>query len=100
MVRFTTPPDTQQGVAVELRHIVKDGWELIEEAGRFRIRARSGTLPSQTLDRTLREEAWRIAHFVAYTYFVSISRRKNGNYTIISKRSPGEGFEIVIEAEK
>jgi hypothetical protein len=47
---------------------------------------------------TLRDEAWRIAQFVAYSHFVSIAKNPDGSFTIQSKMDSGDGFEIIVEA--
>jgi hypothetical protein len=99
MTNWMMPPDTAQGVGIELEFLLKDGWDLLREPNGFRITAHAGTLDIEHRKQKLNDEVWRIARFVAYAYFVSISRNEDGSYTIFSKRSPKEGFEIVVEAK-
>ena len=99
MTDFTMPPDTAQGVEIELRFLLKDGWILTREPRGFRIVALAGTLDPARRHLELNDEVWRIARFVAYSPFVSITKNADGSYTIVSKRSEDEGFEVVVAAD-
>ena len=90
-------PDIAQGVAVELRFLLKDGWSLLEERNQFRIKPPASVLRSTTFQQDLRSEIWRIASFVAYSDFVSIQKMPDGNYTIVSRMGSGDGFAILFD---
>ena len=82
----------------ELSFLRKEGWDLVQEPERFRMRAQPGTLDPSGLPQQLNEETWRIARFVAYAHFVSIAKNFEGSYTIVSRMDSGDGFEIIVEA--
>jgi hypothetical protein len=90
-------PDIAQGIAVELRDILKEGWTFVEEPERFVVNPPT-TSPGDTISpRLLRDEVWRIARFVAYADFVTITKTPGGEFSIVSRNSSGHGFEIVFE---
>jgi hypothetical protein len=90
-------PDVALGVSVELKFLLKPEWTLIEEADRFRIKPPAGSKTKP--DFHLREELWRIAQFVAYSHFVSISKNEDGGYTLVSRAESGNGYTIVFEID-
>ena len=90
-------PDISLALFSELSHLRQNGWDLIQEPERFRMRARNGTLEPSRLPQLLKDEAWRIAQFVAYSHFVSISKNSDNSFTIVSTMASGDGFEIVVE---
>jgi hypothetical protein len=92
-------PDIALGVSVELKFLLKPEWKLIEEADRFRIKPPPGSNTKPDFHQLLREELWRIAQFVAYAHFVSISKNEDGGYTIVSSMESGNGYTIVFEID-
>ena len=92
-------PDVAQGVSVELKFLLKPEWTLIQEADRFRIKPPPGSNTKPDFHQFLREELWRIAQFVAYAHFVSISKNEDGGYTIVSSMESGNGYTIVFEID-
>ena len=91
-------PDTSLAIYSELSFLRKDGWDIVRDADRYRIVARSGTLDPSKRQHQLRDEAWRIAQFVAYSHFVSLAQNNDGSFSIVSRMASGDGFEIVVEA--
>jgi hypothetical protein len=92
-------PDVALGVSVELKFLLKPEWKLIQEPDRFRIKPPPGSNAKPNFHQLLREELWRIAQFVAYTDFVSISKNEDGGYTLVSRMESGNGYTIVFEIE-
>ena len=92
-------PDVALGVSVELKFVLKPEWTLIEEADRFRVKPPPGSNTKPDFNQLLREELWRIAQFVAYSHFVSISKNEDGGYTLVSRAESGNGYTIVFEID-
>ena len=92
------PPDTEQGILVELNYLLAADWNLTLEAGIFRVSPPLGSHATPEFARMLTDEAWRIARFVAYSFFASITKRPEGSYHIVSCSEDGIGFQIVLEA--
>ena len=90
--------DISQAINSELNFLIRDGWEIIREPSRFRLRAKPGTLEPSKLHQLLSDETWRIARFVAYSHFASVAKNPDGSFTIQSSMASGDGFEIVVEA--
>ena len=89
----------QQGINAELNHILKPGWSqrLEVEQDRFRI-----MLPENENEKNLArleivDEIWRIARFVAYANFSSISKNSDGSYFIRSTNTSGDSYEILVD---
>jgi hypothetical protein len=77
--------------------VLKEGWTFKQEAERFKVMPPLASLNDQDFSEKLRSEVWRLAEFVAYANFISISQVPAG-YVIVSKMASGNGFEILIEA--
>ena len=90
--------DIAMALNSELSFLLQEGWDLIQETERFRIRARFGTLSPIAMQQALRQEVWRIAQFVAYSHFVSIAKNTENSYTIESRMNSGDGFVIIVES--
>ena len=90
-------PDIALGVSSELRFLLKDGWLLQQDVERFRINPPSGSSTQANFKDILYAEVWRVAQFVAYANFVSITKRADGGYVIVSRMASGDGFEIDFE---
>jgi hypothetical protein len=90
-------PDVAQGVSAELKFLLKPEWALIQEADRFRIKPPPGSNTKPDFHQLLGDELWRIAQFVAYSHFVSISKNEDGGYTLVSRMESGNGYTIVFE---
>ena len=69
-------------------------WYRLREADRFRI---GPTLAVGATKDQFRDEVWRIARFVAYSDFVSITKNSDEGFTIVSIREGGTGFEIILQ---
>ena len=89
----------QQGINAELDHILKPGWsqQLELEYDRFRV-----MLPKNEVDKVvaraeLVDEVWRIARFVAYANYASISKNSNGEYILKSTNTSGNSYEILFD---
>ena len=89
--------DIAQGIAVELRDILKEGWTFVEEVERFVVSPPTNISGDATFPRQLRDEVWRIARFVAYPEFVSITKTEAGAFSVVSRTKSGNGFEVVFE---
>lgn len=85
--------DTSEALLHELNFLLKKDWIIHREPNRFRI----GPLLVAEQDGTFRDEVWRIAQFVAYSDFVSITKDPGGGYTIVSTRESGSGFEVILQ---
>jgi hypothetical protein len=90
--------DTAMGVAAELRHFLKEGWEATYNSQRFTIEPPNSFGSDSSLESELVDEVWRIARLVAYQNFVSISQEPDGSFTVVSERQSGGGFEIRFPA--
>lgn len=90
-------PDTAQALFSELSFILNDKWDISREPNGYRIRARAGTLDTSNILSALRDEVWRIARFISYRHFVSITNDSENSYTIVSRMESGESFEIAVE---
>jgi hypothetical protein len=84
---------------VELKFLLKPEWRLIQEPDRFRIKPPPGSNAKPDFAHVLRSEVWRIAEFVAYSHFVSISKNGNAGYTLVSRMESGDGYTIVFEVD-
>jgi hypothetical protein len=83
---------TIQGVAVELRHILPEGWTMARESGSFILRG--------NMSDGVEESVWRIVRFVAYPEFLALQRvlktEDKVQYEMISSTAGGHGFRIVF----
>ncbi len=93
-------PDTALGLSAELEFLLQSGWLQIREAERIRIVAPVDAISSKRFADDLKSEVWRIARFVAYPDFVSITRNGDGGYSIRSKIDSGGSFEILFEGPR
>jgi hypothetical protein len=91
-------PDTAQGVSVELRYFLKEGWSFTQEPDRFRVKPPPGSQDSPDFKNVLEGEVWRIARHVHYRPLVSIAKNSDGSYTVFSRSDSESAFEIVFEA--
>jgi hypothetical protein len=89
--------ETSQGVMAELDFLLKEDWTALPEVGRIRIHPPKGSSDRKNFDQLFRSEVWRIAEFVGYANFVSITRNADMGYTVISTMTSGGGLEIVFE---
>ena len=87
-------PDVEQGIAIELKYILKSTWTFALNADRFIV-----VVPTNEAANDVASEIWRITRFIAYSAFVSIAKRSDGSYHIFSKSESGSAFEIVFTAE-
>ncbi len=92
-------PDTAQGVYAELSFALKEGWSFIRYPEGFRIKPPPGSQARADFKGLLESEVWRIAQFVHYRDFVSITTNEDGSYTVVSKSDSGNAFQIVFEIE-
>lgn len=90
-------PDIALGISSELRFLLKDGWTFVQEPDRFRVKSPIDAGHDSAFDRQIREEVWRIAQFVAYANFVSITSTPEGGFSLVSRNVAGNGFEILFE---
>lgn len=95
----TMTRETAEGILHELNFTLDQGWSIYYDSERFRVTPPKAVREFDKFDRIIEDEAWRIARFVAYSYFASISKMPDGRYVIASRLSPTEGFEIVLEVE-
>ena len=89
----------RQGINAELNFTLKPGWSQRLEPGRESFRV---SLPQNEPDKSaaraeLYSEVWRIARFVAYSNFSSISKNPDGGYTLKSNMESGNGYEILFD---
>ena len=89
--------NTALGLRAELDHLVRPDWKIVREPDAFRIIAPHSTLPLKDRTAELQNEAWRIAQFIAYSHFVSISKTAGDDFIIISRMASGNGFEVRLE---
>ena len=89
----------QLGINPELDHILKPGWSqrLEYESDRFRVMLPQNE-PEKSMARAeLYSEVWRIARFVAYPNFSSISKNPDSSFTLRSINTFGDGYEILFD---
>ncbi len=86
--------DIAQAIKAELDHLLPAGWNIVELTDRFLVTPKDAN--SKPTDQALYAEAWRIAQFVAYRDFISISRRKAGGFTDRKSRT-ADGSAFLIE---
>ena len=86
--------DIEQGVCAELDHILRPDWKYSANDGGFIV-----NVPASESDPDLRAEIWRIANFIAYGEFASISRLPEGNYRFVTRDSMGAGFTILFSKQ-
>ena len=89
----------RQGINAELNFTLKPGWSQRLEPGRERFRV---SLPQNEPDKSaaraeLYSEVWRIARFVAYPNFSSISKNADSSFSIRSINTFGDGYEILFD---
>lgn len=89
----------QQGINAELNHILKPGWSqrLEVDKDRFRVMLPVGEIDKNLAKLEFVDEVWRIARFVAYANFSSISKNSDGSYSIRSTNTSGDSYEILID---
>lgn len=87
--------DVEQGVSAELNHILKSGWKYSANDGGFTV-----DVPANESDADAIVEIWRIAGFIAYGAFASISRMPEGNYHFVTRDSAGAGFAILFNMQR
>jgi hypothetical protein len=96
-----TPPimtdDTQQGVLHELDTVLLPDWQLMCHNHGFRVAPPFGQRTGDDLRFFVASETWRIAQFVAYRPFVSITYLADGSYCIESRRDDGNGFQVIVD---
>ena len=87
------------GINAELDHILKPGWSqrLEYENDLFRVMLPQNEPDKSTARAELYSEVWRIARFVAYSNFSSISKNPDGGYTLKSNMESGNGYEILFD---
>ena len=86
--------DIEQGVSAELNHVLSPGWKYSANDGGFIV-----DVPASESDPDVRAEIWRIASFIAYGDFASISRLPEGNYHFVTRDSMGAGFTILFSKQ-
>lgn len=81
-----------QGIAVELRHVLPEGWTFRRQADSFIVQ---GKLAEGWEDRL-----WRVVRFVTYADFMSLQRtQKEENevrYEMVSASDSGLAFRIEL----
>lgn len=81
-----------EGVGVELRRCVPDGWTVREEGDSFVVR---GPLEEGAVDAV-----WRVARFVAYAPLVSLARTHDADdevrYELLSEARSGAAFRVEL----
>lgn len=85
--------DTAQGIYWELHHILRPGWTIHRQNDGFRVAPPKDGPEIASLD----EEVWRIAQFVAYRPYVSLSFAIATGYTLESRRESGTGYRIYFD---
>ena len=84
--------DTIQGVDVELRQILPEGWTMARESDSFILRG--------GISDGFEERIWRIVRFVAYSEFLALQRvlqtADEVQYEMVSSMAGGCGFRIVF----
>ena len=89
-------PEIAQAINAELSFILKPGWNLKNDGTRFVVSPPDDALNVEKVSQELEDEVWRVARFVAYAAFVSISKSGDGSYTIASHMESGTGFTILF----
>jgi hypothetical protein len=90
--------DIAQAIAIELGHILQPNWSVKEEADRFVILPPSSVASDLGKVQIILDEVWRIARFVSYANFTSISESADGSFLIESHMPSGNGFKILVMA--
>jgi hypothetical protein len=83
---------TLQGVAVELRHVLPDGWTMTRESDSFVVRGE--------ISESFEDQVWRVVRFVAYPAFLTLQRTlmttDETRYELVSSNAAGHGFRVVF----
>ena len=87
-------PEIAQAIAIELNFTLKPNWTVVETPQRFEVTAAAADRGAPDFAGQLRQEVWRIAHFIAYAHFVSIESDGHGGYLLTSRMDTGDGFEV------
>jgi hypothetical protein len=90
--------DIAQAISIELGHILKPGWSFKEETDHFVVLSPSSVATDGSRLQIVLDETWRIARFVAYANFSSISKAADGAFLIESHMSSGNGFKILVKS--
>jgi hypothetical protein len=90
-------PDIALGISVELQTVLKPDWIVQEEKDYFVLTPPKTTVTDENKWRLLSEEVWRIARFVGYANFCSVSRTEDGGAEIVSYLKSGDGFKLIIQ---
>jgi hypothetical protein len=90
-------PDIAQGVNAELQHVVPVDWKIRLDQDGFILTPPMDANASPQSGARILEEVWRIAQFVAYSDFCSISRAPDGAIVVSSNMANGNGFRLLIE---
>lgn len=87
------PLEILSAVGLEVRSTLRPGWRV--------TRSGSALVIDGPNDPDFVGEVWRIARFVAYDEFVSISRlpADGRNYRVVSRAGAELAFELLIRAE-
>jgi hypothetical protein len=88
--------DIAQAISIELGHILKPDWSFKEEEDRFVVSPPNTIAFDPGKTQIILDEVWRIARFVAYANFSSISRSGDGSFVIASHMPSGNGFRIIF----
>ena len=89
----------RQGINAELNYILKPGWSqrLELDQDRFRVMLPENEEQKASARTELYDEVWRIARFVAYANFSSISKNPDGSYLLRSVNTSGDGYQILFD---
>jgi hypothetical protein len=90
-------PDIALGISVELQTVLKPDWKVREENDQFVLTPPQSTASEEKKWQLLSEEVWRIARFLGYANFCSVSRTDDGGAEIVSYLKSGDGFKLVIQ---
>ena len=98
-IGVTMEESIELGINAELDHILKPGWSqrLEYENDLFRVMLPQNEPDKSTARAELYSEVWRIARFVAYQNFSSISKNADSSFSIRSINTFGDGYEILFD---
>ena len=89
--------DVAQGVAYEINAFMRPGWQLKEFDEYFVVIPSRDDVRSADFEAQLKDEVWSLTRLLAYSNFVSISKRANGGYEVKSNMESGGGFVVRFE---
>jgi hypothetical protein len=80
------------GIAVELRHVLPEGWTFTRQSSSFVVRGK--------LAEGWEEQLWRVVQFVAYPDFLALRRTHHDanevRYEVVSASDSGLAFRIEL----